>query len=280
MRSLLTLVAVLLLALPAVAAKVADDAAGDVQAGVAGAPLGADPTPLHACVDLRALDVSESEDEFLFTLTVEDLSDPPQESPDGCAYAVLFSHNGREFQLFSTRNQSPLSDEPYASLGYRDDPGSSWRRVWDTDRGAEWDTSADTLSITIPRDELADAAGVAPHAGSTLAALHVNSASFLSGGDASNGVSPMPVVLPAWAADRMPDGDANAEYAVQSGAPPESADPAPGRQSADRPGSTVMAEDEGDAAVNGPPAKDAPAPGTPLWLVALTLLAVGLRRRQ
>src|SRR5688500_9722834 len=98
---------------PAVQAILADDPMGDVQVGVAGAAVGADPSPVHACVDLRALDIVESEEGFLFTLTVEDLNDPPQESPDGCAYAILFSHEGREFQVFSTRDQNALSDEPY-----------------------------------------------------------------------------------------------------------------------------------------------------------------------
>jgi hypothetical protein len=271
-----------LVAIPAVQASLIEDAAGDVQLGVAGTPLGEDRTPVHACVDLRSLDVSEAKESFLFTLSVDDLNDPPQESPDGCAYAVLFSHNGREFQLFTTRDQAPLADGPYASLGYRDSPDSSWRRVWATDRAADWDAAADTLAIPVPRQELADPQGVTPFAGSVLAALHLNSASFLSGGDASNGIAPVPVVLPAWAADRMPDGEENAQYTVQSGAPPEAQPAASGRRSGDRPGAAVAGQDpagpQAGTTSGAAPAKDAPASAPQLLAVALAVAAL-LRRR-
>lgn len=281
-RAGILLVVLALGAIPAVEAALIEDAAGDVQVGVAGAPLGRDPTPVHGCVDLRSLDVLESEESLLFAFTVEDLSDPPEESPDGCAFALLFSHNGREFQLFTTRDQAPLADEPYASLGYRDSPDSSWRRVWATDRAADWDAAADTLSIAVPRQELADPQGLAPFAGSVLAALHVNSASFLSGGDLSNGLSPVPVVLPAWAADRMPDGEGLAQYIVQSGESPEAGPATSGRQSGDRPGAAVAGRDpagaQADPTSESAPAKDTPA-SAPLLLAVALVVAAFLRRR-
>jgi hypothetical protein len=250
------------LAFPAVQAAVVEDGAGDVQVGVNGAGSAADPTPAHACVDLRALDVAEEGERLRFTVTVSDVSNPPEESPDGCAWAVLFRHGGREFQLYMTRVAEVNSYQPYASLGYRDGADGPWSPIWRTTGKVEFDVAAETLTILVPRAELVDSEGNLPYAGRSLEDIHANSASRMSG-DLTMGYGLSPIPSPVFAADRMPDGDGQGSYAVMDAAPA---------------GKPVDGEAAAAGGVEASSARESPSSGLALLGLAVAL-ALLVRRR-
>lgn len=184
------------------------DASGDVQILVAGTQPVPDVAGAYACADLVGLDLLETRSDLTFTLSVGDLKEASQDpAADGCRYQVTFTHNGREFQLGVFRTLPALSSVPFTTLDYRDSPGDEWSRAWSSIQDAVADLAADTLTVAIARDLLADADGAAPFPGRTLDGIQVLGASGLGGGSISFG-DPVPapsIPWPATAVDRMPD---------------------------------------------------------------------------
>ena len=218
MRHLPALLALLVLALPAPAlaqdpSPLLDDPAGDVRAESA---QGGYAVPGFPAVDLLSLAVAEAPDAIAFSLKVADLA-PADQDPyaDGTVWTLLFSHNGRQFQATAVSFLPALAGDAPATLRFRDDGASEWDLLW---RGeARLDLGADTVTIALGRELLADASGAAPFPGRALEQVTAKASTFLSGArffssDLTAGG------MPAAVADQMPDaGKPAGAYPVKLG---------------------------------------------------------------
>jgi hypothetical protein len=182
------------------------DPAGDVQLLVAGTPTAPDSAAAYSGADLRSLAIAETRTEFTFTITVEDLKPAEQDSAaDGISISTYFTHNGREFRLEMIRSLPAVDATFYGYLNARDSANAEWNGLWFTGTEVRGDVDADTLSVTIPRDMLADAEGALPFPGRSLEGIHVKAGSTFQDAYISVG-NPVPrVEWPANPSDDLPD---------------------------------------------------------------------------
>ncbi len=191
------------------------DPEGDATLIVQGTPAGS-ANAVYPAVDVVGLSLAELPDAFVWTLTVNDLRGGNEETgADGASYDVYFTHNGREFDLTVSLTLPAVSGVPLANLAARDSPDGQWSGVWFSFEDTTTDLAADTLTVTLPRETLADLDGAVPFPGRTLERMHVVSSSGLSGSSVNVFVStPMPYSV----VDQMPNAEAEwATYAVQVG---------------------------------------------------------------
>ncbi|MFA5944754.1 MAG: hypothetical protein WC876_09840, partial [Candidatus Thermoplasmatota archaeon] len=195
-----------------------DDPAGDVQLSVAGTPVTADSAAAYSGADLRGLSLTESRTEIAFTLTFEDLKAADQETaPEGTRTVVHFLHNGREFQLQVGRAVAHLATEYFAYLNFRDSATAEWNEIWYTFGEVIADVEAETLTVALQRDLLADADGAAPFPSRSLEGIRVESGSNLRNNPLISGGDLPTVDFPVWAQDNMPDDDSVGTYLIQLG---------------------------------------------------------------
>ncbi|MFA5944543.1 MAG: hypothetical protein WC876_08775 [Candidatus Thermoplasmatota archaeon] len=220
------LVALLLAFLPMPASsqeapgQVLTDASADVNLILADAQAVPDAGTLYSCADLVSLGITEAHSDLTFTLTVDDLKEPNQDTgADGCRYHAYFTHNGREFRLTMFRTLPAIAGSPFADLSYRDTAEAEWSDIWATDADARWDLAADTYAVTVAREAMADADGAAPFPGRSLEAIRVEALSSLGGATILSSGLPVPAVpWPAYAQDFMPDDAAQAAtFPIQVG---------------------------------------------------------------
>lgn len=196
------------------AALLADDA-GDAQFSVQGTPAGS-ASQIYPAVDLIGLSVGETTDAVLWTLEVADLRAGNEETgADGTVYTIAFAHNGRYFELDLYHTVPILTGSlAFWSLAASDAPGGPFADIWDGD--APVDLQADTYSLVVPREALADLDGAAPFPGRLLEGITVAASSAFSGAQVS-GLSDS-TVMPQQITDAMPEaGQAPGVYAIQVG---------------------------------------------------------------
>ena len=218
--ALLLLLAGLLSAVPAVqaqeaAAPLLDDPAGDAQLLVGDAPA-TSANAVYPSVDLVALSVAEVPEAFIWTIEAGDLRAGNEETgADGFRYEVYFTHNGRHFMMMAAISLQAIDGQPLAYLNSRDSPDGQWTGVWFSAEAAVADLAADTVTVTLPRELLADLDGATPFPGRSLEAVHVEARSTFSG-SSINVLERIPT--PYDVQDHMPNAaDAWATYAVQVG---------------------------------------------------------------
>lgn len=202
---------------PGMGAGVLADGDGDVRSEVQGT-AGPAPPGVYASMDMVSLAVAESATEMAFTVTVADLRPASEETAvDGVRFEAQFAHNGRQFRLMFDHVLPTLDLAWLARLSMRDDGAAEWTQLWSSDVGARADPAADTITVALPRDLLADKDGASPFPGRTLDGIRMRSWAFLSNvslfpGSATEARVPLQVV------DDMPDaGQAPAAYPVQVG---------------------------------------------------------------
>lgn len=196
---------------------VATDATDDVRAEVQTTPT-ATPGGSHSSMDLVALAVAEDKEAVTFTVAVADLKPSSEETAlDGIRFELLFSHNGREFRLEFDQVLPTLGLRWLARLDSRDDPAGDWTQVWSSDAAVVADAAADTLTVALDRDLLADRDGAAPFPSRTLDGLRMASRAFLSDIAVFPG-TPAQIQAPVRVVDEMPDaGQPTVSYAIQVG---------------------------------------------------------------
>lgn len=193
-----------------------EDGTGDVNVMVAGTP-GPDASAAYPAADLVGLSLRESVESFTWVLEVGDIK-PAEEDPgaDGVEYEVRFEHNNRYFVLRLYVTLPLIDGRPFAYLDARDAADGYWGTVWATDE-VEADQAADTFTIALPRQALADAEGAAPFPGRNLTAISVRSSSSFAGATFFNGPSGS-FSLPYTIVDDMPEaGEPLAVYPVLVG---------------------------------------------------------------
>lgn len=192
-----------------------EDSSGDAQLTVQGTPVGS-ANQAYPAVDLIDLKLAELPEAFVWTLQVNDLRAPNEETgADGVRYDIGFEHNGRFFQLMAVISLPMLSGQPYAYLNSRDSPDGQWSGVWFSPDAAVADLTADTITVTLPRETLADLDGAVPFPGRSLSGIHTEARSTLSGGSVN---IVQTIGFPYDVVDAMPNArDAWALYPVQVG---------------------------------------------------------------
>ena len=225
MKSLLAaLLAALMLpvALPGATAQepfathIADDTTGDVKVTSQG--QGANPpADAYAAADLKALDILETPENFIFTLTVANLK-PQAEAPfqGSTQYYVTFLQHDSIYRLHISR-QSFVAAFYSARLEGFDAGRGGFYAVAAYDVVAE--ISSNTLAVTVPRQDLLDANGSAPHPETPVTGFHAATSGFssITGNRPSKigAAAAQPVIIQ----DFMPDsGNATTDLAIHFGA--------------------------------------------------------------
>ncbi|MCA1819613.1 MAG: hypothetical protein LC620_06135, partial [Halobacteriales archaeon] len=177
MKSLLVaLLAALLLpmALPAgaqepVGTHIGDDNTQDVKVQAGGQEALA-PSDAFAAADLKALDVQETPDNFVFVVTVASLA-PQAEGPieGSTQYYVYFLQHDRVYRIHMTRQV--FTDKIYSGRLEGFDPGrGGYFGIMPLDVQAA--PAANTLTVTVGRQALVDANGAAPHPEIPITGFH------------------------------------------------------------------------------------------------------------
>lgn len=217
---LLVAVAALLLLLPTMGvsaqeagAAVVSDAAADVRTEAQGT-AGPAPGDAYSSMDLTGLAITETMSDVTFTLTVADYKPADQQTAvDGVRFQVHFAHNGRWFLLTLDQSLPALTSSWFSSLDMRDTPDAEWTQVWFGLEGRA-DPEAETVSVTLDRNLLADKDGAMPFPGRALEGIVVHSSAFLSNVTIFGGMLP-DVRSPVKVLDDMPDaGQPPARYAI------------------------------------------------------------------
>lgn len=214
----------LLLAVPVSLAQPAAPPAGDLlsdaesdvrvetQAGPQDAP---DQASVH--LDLRSLTIQEEVDAFTFTVKMQDLkADAESTSEDGTLVDIQFVHEGRTFRILAFHQLPAVQGFLGAALLYRDGDSGDWNQLWWREGGAVRDVAADTYSVAVGRNDLADAMGASPYPERVFADLRVQSMNLASQFDfnfmGNSQQAPVRIM------DDMPDaGGQAATYPVQLG---------------------------------------------------------------
>jgi hypothetical protein len=196
---------------------IAEDNAGDVefrsQAAAQTLPGG-----LYSEVDLRSLTVKEELGEFIFTVKMESLKlGQDGAGREGVVVSVLFLHESRQFRLQGIYNFPGLSNWASASLSYRDAPDGAWNTLWWREEAVSMDPTEATITLRVPRNDLADASGASPYPGRQLTSFQVFSSNLLGGNSFSIGLG-LRATWPTRISDAMPDnGLAPTVFPVQLG---------------------------------------------------------------
>lgn len=156
------------------------DGAGDVTFTFQGQPAPVAGTTLYPGADLVSLSMREDRGSIAVTLGVAKLPSSQDPGMDGTVYDVFFTHNGREFRL-EIRFVLPITvPQPSAQLAFRDAPSGEFDGLWAT-RDLLIDAAANTVTVDVPRELLADADGAAPYPGRALEGISVLSRSAFGG---------------------------------------------------------------------------------------------------
>ncbi len=222
MRWFAVLIALLLAPLPAVAQdtptlgqpiRVLDDETGDYYASLdnalgEGGPGITDPIPYYTFMDMDWLEVTETEDDFVFDLAVVNIEGPLDTVgfADGGFFLVHFRHNDWDFQLNVERPSGQSNIEYGAELRSKFMDAEDWGLIWDSDAdegSVTWDLGTNTITTTIDRQLLADGRGAAPYPGRSLTDFWVVASQRSSQAEADfNGQT---LQFPWRLGDRMPD---------------------------------------------------------------------------
>ena len=219
MRLLVVAVALLMLVPLPVASQepgagVVTDGKGDVRTEAQGTP-GPGPADVYSGVDLVGLAIAETKSEITFTLQVADLKPAAQDTADGIHFQVLFQHNGRHFRLDLQTALRQLEERGwFTTLEMRDSPEAEWTYAWGSAEDGRSDPATDLVSLTLPRDLLADKDGSAPFPGRALEGIQVHASGYFSDVQLFGGIVP-DVRSPLKVLDDMPDkGQADGRYPI------------------------------------------------------------------
>ncbi len=209
--------ALLALLVPGVAGQEADaewvleDAAGDVEAGFAGATQSPGAGTKDA-VDLLGLEILETALQFVFRVHVVGSGEPAEVGYSQDLYRIELSHNGIPFRVDGVRQVGAVGRGSWATLFEFDEGQGHYR--WSESLEASFDEGQSVFEVRLPRDLLADERGAPPARGRTLDEIRTTSSFFgLTG--APRSYAGVGVGSPHWS-DAMPDTDA-ASYAVRMG---------------------------------------------------------------
>ncbi len=157
-------------------------------------------------VDLKALYLDEAPESFTFLLEVDDLSD--DDNSDQTIIDVDFSHADKNYRIqFASQSFGPGERNHFGRL-MEFDPGRGQYVTVENVR-IDVDAGANTLSVTIPREQLLDGNGTAPSVGRSFdkfRAAGTMDTIFFGGGS------------PVSSRDNMPDdGYGPLDYEIQQG---------------------------------------------------------------
>lgn len=219
MKSLPALaMAVILLAVPVlaqepVATHLADDGAGDVKVDMQG-QAAAPPQGSFDAADLKALDVTEYPDEFVFRLSVTDL-EPDADAPflGATLYSVHFLQNDRAYRIRIAR-QVFLTEGYFARLEGLDPGRGGYYNIGPL--AVEVDVANNAILVTVPRSQMLDANGAAPHPSTPVTGFRATAQGMYTANRNSKLTSG--VVGTATVIDAMPDsGNATTDLKVAFG---------------------------------------------------------------
>jgi hypothetical protein len=199
----------------AAATPLIEDASGDLQATVAGNPVGA-PAGRFAATDLRALAVEETATDLVFRLTVASLAASPELAlVESTVYTIDFAHQDVIYRVMMYRvvaDAVRYGGQFYVYDAARED----FSPVEPVSVAAE--AASSTLTATVARSLVLDREGSAPFPGRVLTGFHAQSSSASFGDftfDFGAGAQTMP---PTGVRDAMPDsGNATATLPIRLG---------------------------------------------------------------
>lgn len=190
---------------PVAGAVLLEDPTGDVTFTVQDTPAPVAGTTMYPGADLVSLVMAEERSAILVTLGVAKLPSEQDPGVDGTVYRVMFSHNGREFLVRFVFTLPALGPEPFGQVMFRDSPAADYDTIWGSQ--VLLDRTANTMTMEVPRDLLADADGAAPYPGRLLEGIRVESGANFGGGNIQIFV---PVGQSYEVQDAMPDDPAAA----------------------------------------------------------------------
>ncbi len=154
-------------------AQLLTDPTGDVAIDAAGSPLDP-PAGTFDAIDLVSLEVTETANDLHFTLGIADFPtcDDTSCTPDVGRLQVFFTH-GKQYMV---QMGFPLVGPVYGALW----EGESER--WIANLPVDLDVSTKTLSVTVARDHIRDAAGKPLMSGDAITDIHSRSRGHLSTG--------------------------------------------------------------------------------------------------
>lgn len=199
--------------------RVLDDATGDYYVSLRDGPGINDPIPYYEFLDMDWLDITESDEGFLFTIKVVDIEGPLDETvgfSDGGFFWIHFRHNDWDYRLEIERPSGQLEIEYFAVLRGKFMDADDWGFLWRDDENIAWDLNSDTISFFLARDEIPDGRGAAPYLGRSLTDFWVIASQRSSHAEADfNGQT---LQFPWELFDRMPDtGVGEVAFNVQGG---------------------------------------------------------------
>lgn len=199
--------------------RVLEDPAGDYYAQLRDGPGIYDPIPYYEFMDMEWLEVTETEDGFTFTIKVVDIEGPLDETvgfSDGGFFWIHFKHNDWDYQLQIERPSGQLEIEFFAVLQGKYEAAEEWGFLYRDDEGVTFDHETDTITYTVPRDDLPDSRGAAPYPGRSLSEFWVLASQRSSRAEAD--FNDQTLQFPWQLQDRMPDtGVGDTAVNVQAG---------------------------------------------------------------